>query len=236
MAVRKKTIAPVDEKQIRDTVKRNIKYPDEDIDIASTFSITLSNLIYKKLSEKVFTDQKSIAEAAGITGSQLSEYKSGNAEPTVSKVVKLAKALDVDCNYLLTGVSAANRTVNNDLGLTDTAIMALKFISSPPDELSSYNKIQILKVITIINLLLDDFYKDLSFRPFGPDDIDGINVLTAMYDYIYGSDSIRGEIVLDDGGPIQMWSAKYLWPEKCLSDIRNRLDVFRRRKEEKKNG
>ncbi|MCR5824183.1 MAG: helix-turn-helix domain-containing protein [Lachnospiraceae bacterium] len=45
--------------------------------------------------------QKDLADAVGINMSVLSRYENGKTEPTAKRLVEIAKALDVDVDYLL---------------------------------------------------------------------------------------------------------------------------------------
>lgn len=196
---------------------------------------TFAKLLDLELENKSI-DQQDMAVHTGIGEASISAYRNGKSEPGFTNVIAMADYLGVDCSYLMTGISAENYHINSDLGLSDKAIKALEFINSSQDNISSRTAYDLKKVTKTINLLLEDVYKDISFTPFGPDDIDGQNVFTAIHDYIYGSDKVSGKIVLEDGGTHQEWSAKYLWPEKCMADIRRRLDGIKNALGGKNNG
>lgn len=85
------------------------------------FAQTLNELMWDKR-----MTQQALAKATGLSTGAISQYRNGRAEPKVYAIVKIAQALDVDCNMLLTGVHAQNRDVSRDYGLSGKAMAFLE--------------------------------------------------------------------------------------------------------------
>lgn len=200
------------------------KYGKEKGKQIAAFATTLN-----KEMEKQEKDQDKMASKLEISPGALSNYRNGIAEPGITAVIKIAEYLNVDCNYLLTGIKAKNITVNADLGLSENAIEMLQFIKSPPDWVSVSMKRCLRYSTEVVNLLLEDQFDDIQSKHWPADDFDILNLFTAIHDYIFGSDHLSGSIEYNDGSVPRRYSAAFLWPEKCISEIRNRLDDIKRR-------
>ena len=81
------------------------------------------------LLEEKGIDQIKMAADLGISAGVISNYRNGKTEPCITKIIKIAEYLDVDCTYLMTGGSPANRTLAADTGLSENAIETLKHIN-----------------------------------------------------------------------------------------------------------
>ncbi len=119
---RKREPHSVDPAEIRENALKHFK--EDNCDIISTFAITLNEEM-----EKQKIDQAEMAKALKIATGALSNYRNGRTEPGFTKIIQMAKYLNVDCMYLMTGVAAKNTTLNSDIGLSNKAIELLKFIN-----------------------------------------------------------------------------------------------------------
>ena len=72
------------------------------------------------------TTQKTLAKAIGIRPQTVSLYMDGSTQPTADNLYKIAKYFDVSVDYLLTGVSAENRELHRQLGLSEDAVNLIK--------------------------------------------------------------------------------------------------------------
>lgn len=87
----------------------------------STFAKTLNALLVEKN-----IHQEDLARALGISTGTISYYRSGKKEPRLSRIIKIADYLNVDCHYLMTGTKAENVTTAREIGLSDAAINKVK--------------------------------------------------------------------------------------------------------------
>ena len=85
------------------------------------FEQTLNNLI-KERKIKV----KDLTNATGISRQLISDYRRGISTPKYPVLIKLADYFGVSCDYLLTGVEAADKQESQELGLSGDAIRLLK--------------------------------------------------------------------------------------------------------------
>lgn len=74
----------------------------------------------------VKTTLKELAEAIGIRQQTVSLYKNGETQPTPETLVKIAEFFEVSVDYLLTGISSQNKSIHEELGLSEEAISMLK--------------------------------------------------------------------------------------------------------------
>ena len=110
--------------------------------------------IFNCLLEEKGIDQEKLAADLNISAGLISNYRNGKTEPGLTKIINIAKYLNVDCTYLMTGVSPANRTLAADTGLSHNAIEFLKFINKKGNS-------EELRTITMINRALDFKPSDL---------------------------------------------------------------------------
>jgi transcriptional regulator with XRE-family HTH domain len=109
------------------------------------------------------TTLKELAEAIGIRQQTVSLYKNGETQPTPETLVKIAEYFGVSVDYLLTGVSSQNKSIHEELGLSEAAIRMLRTAK----DTDGFNGGPLL-VDTLNELLSDrDFYEfleDVSFK------------------------------------------------------------------------
>lgn len=74
----------------------------------------------------VRTTLKELAKAIGIRQQTVSLYKNGETQPTPETLVKIAEFFGVSVDYLLTGVSSQNKSLHEELGLSEEAIGMIK--------------------------------------------------------------------------------------------------------------
>lgn len=91
------------------------------------FAISLSTLLASK-----GIGQKQLAEQVGMTEASISEYCTGKKDPKLTTIVRMAAALGVDCNRLLTGVDAEYKEISETTGLSQKAIDNLRRCSHNP--------------------------------------------------------------------------------------------------------
>lgn len=70
--------------------------------------------------------QDDLAGALGISTGSVSSYRNGKKEPRLSMILKIADYLNVDCNYLLRGVSSDQLDIYDVTALSPGAISQLK--------------------------------------------------------------------------------------------------------------
>lgn len=90
-----------------------------------TFALTLNALLTEKN-----IHQNAMANDIGIAPGSITNYRNGIKEPRLSTIVKIAKYLDVDCNYLMTGIQAENSTIAADLNLSNRSISHIQLFNS----------------------------------------------------------------------------------------------------------
>lgn len=109
------------------------------------------------------TTLKELAEAIGIRQQTVSLYKNGETQPTPETLVKIAEYFGVSVDYLLTGISSQNKSIHEELGLSEDAIRMLKTAK----DTDGFDGGPLL-VDTLNELLSDrDFYEfleDVSFK------------------------------------------------------------------------
>ena len=88
------------------------------------FAISLNTLLASK-----GIDQKDFALMVGTTKASISEYCTGRTDPKLTMIVRMAAALGVDCNRLLTGIDTEYKEINETTGLSQKAIETLQGIS-----------------------------------------------------------------------------------------------------------
>lgn len=75
----------------------------------------------------VKTTLKALGEYVGIRQQTISLYKNGTTQPTPENLVKIAEYFNVSVDYLLTGISSANKDMHEELGLSEDAITLMKY-------------------------------------------------------------------------------------------------------------
>lgn len=82
----------------------------------SAFAHTLNRLLAEKE-----IDQEQMADDLKMSEGAISNYRNGKAEPKLSAIIKIAKYLNVDCNYLMTGIQSQHISLG-DIGFSGDAI------------------------------------------------------------------------------------------------------------------
>ena len=108
---------------------------------------------------------KELAEAIGIRQQTVSLFKNGETQPTPETLVKIAEFFGVSVDYLLTSISSQNKSIHEELGLSEKAISMLK-IAKATDALDEMPTL----LDTLNGLLSDrdfyDFLDDLTFKAY----------------------------------------------------------------------
>ena len=93
----------------------------------------------KFLMKKKKMTLEDLSEKLGVTKQAVSAYCTGKYLPALSILIKIAEVFNVSIDYLVTGVSPENKTVAEELGLSDNALENLKGIAfEGGDSLSSH--------------------------------------------------------------------------------------------------
>ena len=66
------------------------------------------------------TTYKALGEAVGVRQQTISQYASGQTQPTADVVLRIAQFFGVSVDYLLTGVSSYNKEYSEELGLSES--------------------------------------------------------------------------------------------------------------------
>ncbi len=110
--------------------KRKV-YTNENRDI-ETSAISQDCAIFAKIFDKILIERnittQKIASDTQIGESTISYYRNGKKQPGLSNIITIAKYLNVDCNYLMTGIKAKNNTIHQTTGLSDLSIQKLSRI------------------------------------------------------------------------------------------------------------
>lgn len=103
-------------------------YTIENRDIDATAinrdSAVFAKVFNKLLEEKGITATQ-IQTDLQISAGSISAYRNGTKQPTLSNIIAIANYLEVDCNYLMTGIRSRNDTASRATGLSDIAIQKL---------------------------------------------------------------------------------------------------------------
>ena len=90
------------------------------------FPDVLYFLLNKPVKDGKTTTYKALGEAVGVRQQTISQYVSGQSQPTAEVLLKIAKFFNISVDLLLTGVSAKNKSYNEELGLSESSIELLK--------------------------------------------------------------------------------------------------------------
>lgn len=117
----------------------------------SHFAATL-----RELMKKNGTTQKEIATAVGIRPQTLSLYCTGETQPNVDKLLKIAEFFNVTTDYLITGTVLEDIPVREMFGLSERTIENMKLVKDGYFEDSPY-------MLPLLDRLLGDkdFYESL---------------------------------------------------------------------------
>lgn len=202
-------------------IKKNASTPE-----IQRFAETFNSILSER---KIHQDD--LADALGISTGSVSAYRNGKKEPRLSVILKIANYLNVDCNYLLRGVSSEQLDIYDVTALSPGAILQLK--NTTPQNRQKWGRV-LSDLIThpwILDALHAYLYNDIDsvgrwngspndkFEGKPPDGYERVVVLT---------DSKRGGRVFIDSATLE--DAILL---KVEGDIRR---IKERRKEAEKNG
>ena len=105
-----------------------VRQTEQNIDrYYDVFPTTLRRILESHPKDGHSTTYKALGEAVGIRQQTISQYASGQTQPTADVVLRIAKYFDVSVDYLLTGVSSYNKECSEELGLSEKAAELLKW-------------------------------------------------------------------------------------------------------------
>ena len=88
-------------------VQKVARQTEQNIDrYYDVFPTTLRGILESHPKDGHSTTYKAFGEAVGVRQQTISQYASGQTQPTADVVLRIAKFFDVSVNYLLTGVSS----------------------------------------------------------------------------------------------------------------------------------
>ena len=102
----------------------------------SPFAVRLRDIIKEKN-----TTITAVAEHIGVTRQAVSQYCDGSTQPNADTIVKMADFFEVDCDYLLRGVSSENLSISEELGLSEKSINILKALKRLDDTRAEHDRI-----------------------------------------------------------------------------------------------
>lgn len=138
------------------------------------FPTTLRGILESHPKDGHSTTYKALGEAVGVRQQTISQYASGQTQPTADVVLRIAQFFDVSVDYLLTGVSSYNKEYSKELGLSEIAIEKLKHAAS------LYGQADMDGLRTVH--YLDELLSDSNFYEF----------LDAFYYYVEGLQGAHG--------------------------------------------
>lgn len=139
------------------------------------FPTTLRGLLESHPKDGHSTTYKALGEGVGVRQQTISQYASGQTQPTADVVLRIAKFFDVSVDYLLTGVSSYNKEYSKELGLSELAIENLKRAASVYGQANLYG----LRTVHYLDELLSDkdFYEFLDGLYYNVESVTGFDAL-----------------------------------------------------------
>jgi transcriptional regulator with XRE-family HTH domain len=119
-------------------------------DYNGLFAKNLRDLLEKHPHTGERTTYNTLGTELGVKPQSVSQWANGDTTPDMKHIVPIARFFGVDANFLLTGVSAENETVWQDLGLHENSIRELKRMK----KLGDNREIHSIAMLLIIDLLL----------------------------------------------------------------------------------
>ena len=138
------------------------------------FPTTLRGILESHPKDGHSTTYKALGEAVGVRQQTISQYASGQTQPTADVVLRIARYFDVSVDYLLTGVSSYNKEYSEELGLSEAAVECLKRAKE------MYPQTDMEQMHTMP--YLDELLSDKEFYEF----------LDALYYYVEGLQGTQG--------------------------------------------
>lgn len=138
------------------------------------FPTTLRGILESHPKDGHSTTYKALGEAVGVRQQTISQYASGQTQPTADVVLRIARYFDVSVDYLLTGVSSYNKEYSEEFGLSEAAVECLKRAKE------MYPQTDLERTHTMP--YLDELLSDKEFYVF----------LDALYYYVEGLQGTQG--------------------------------------------
>jgi transcriptional regulator with XRE-family HTH domain len=95
-------------------------------DYFGPFATTLRKLMDENPRTNEKTSPAELAEILGTSTQTVSYYVNGKRKPSYDNIVAMTEFFNVSADYLLFGIEANNRTLNEQTGLTNDAIKMLQ--------------------------------------------------------------------------------------------------------------
>ena len=155
------------------------------------FPTTLRGLLDRHPKDGHSTTYKALGEGVGVRQQTISQYASGQTQPTAEVALRMAQFFGVSVDYLLTGISSYNKDYSEELGLSDTSVECLRRarnmyaqidlenVHTMPylDELLSdkdfyefldglYRSVESLKISRVARERRQQLYEDLDFKGY----------------------------------------------------------------------
>lgn len=96
-------------------------------DYFGPFATTLRKLMDENPRTNEKTSPAKLAEILGTSTQTVSYYVNGKRKPSYDNIVAMTEFFNVSADYLLFGIEANNRTLNEQTGLTNDAIKMLQY-------------------------------------------------------------------------------------------------------------
>lgn len=180
------------------------------------FPSTLRKLLESHPKDGHSTTYKALGEAVGVRQQTVSQYASGQTQPTADVVLRIAQFFGVSVDYLLTSISSYNKGYNEELGLSESSVEYLKRARQlyPQTDIERVNTMPYLD-----ELLSDkDFYEFLDALYYYVEGLRGTrNMTDEMKEHFKGLD-IEGYFVWQ----LQMYVQEFIQKEikKLRPDIK----------------
>ncbi len=81
----------------------------------------------QRLREKKQITQAALGKMIQVSRAVVSKWECGISAPGAADLASIAAALETSCDYLICGISAKNRTISAEFGLTEKAIDSLEW-------------------------------------------------------------------------------------------------------------
>lgn len=154
------------------------------------FPTTLRGLLEHHPKDGHSTTYKALGEGVGVRQQTISQYASGQTQPTADVVLKIAKFFGVSVDYLLTGVSSYNKNYSDELGLSDTSVEFLRRAKN----MHLQNDLERVHTMPYLDELLSDkdFYEFLDSLYYLVEDIKTERATRARMKKVYGGLDLEG--------------------------------------------
>ena len=206
---------------------------------------------FNRLLEEKGIDQKKLAADLAISPGAVSSYRNGKSEPGLTKIVQIAEYLDVDCTYLMTGVSPENRTFAAEAGLSENAIETLKLINKGGNSEEQRTIRMINRVLdyspsvrknkampfSLLFILLDQYVtsENVKWEP-GIDGEQGLDDMPANFQRSRKNDEGERRFVYVKFGKVrERMEFRKLYRESRIAAVREGLDRFLKEENKRNN-